>query len=540
MTPVHLRRVLFALLAIAQVAFAAESLLKPLPTGGLERLDPAQKSALAAARTQFDEAKATLVGPPLAEAYARIGALYASYGVGDVALAAIENAIVLAPEDGRFVYLRGYLRLMEQRLPQARMDFAEAVRLDPNYLPAQYRLGEMCLIQGDLATARSIYQNVANKRPDLAPAWSGLGEVALREKKYAEAVQHFDRALKADPSADQLHGRLAEALSAAGNGARAAEERAKAGPRPAVYADPLGSSLAAPVPQGSLVDQASQLIAEGNLERAQSLLDDRLKANALDPIALAGYVRLELRRGDVAAAERRADAALKDVPNAAVLLLARGAVYETRGDDGQAQAFYARAVTADPHLREARVALGNGHLRQHRYPQAAEQFRFLLSDAPEDSISLARLVAVESLALRCPDALRRAGDASSTRPRDGLAAQIFVRAASSCAQTGKDERQQALSKAETLYKQLPSGEHAEALAMALAANGRTKEAVDYEAQAIFETVKAQNDALLAGQRAWLKRFEGGLAADRPWPNGHGFIDPPSTRAAPAAATPPPK
>jgi len=424
-------------------------------------------------------------------------------------------------------------------MPQARADFAESARLDTNYLPAQYRVGELSLIQGDLATARTVYQAVATKRPDLAPAWSGLGEVALREKKYAEAVQHFERALQADPSADQLHGRLAEALAAAGNAARATEERAKAGARPAVYGDPLGGSLEAPLPQGTLVDQAGQLIAEGNLERAQALLDDALKANPRDTVALATYVRLELRRGDPVAAERRADAALKDVPNAAVLLLARGAVYETRGDDGQAQAFYARALAVDPRLREARVALGNGHLRQRRYPQAAEQFRFLLSDAPEDSISLARLVAVESLALRCQDALRRAGTAASERPRDGLAAQIFVRAASSCAQTGKDERKQALSAAEALYKQAPNGEHAEALAMALAANGRAKEAIDYEAQAIFETVKAQNEALLAGQRAWLKRFEGGLAAERPWPNGHGFIDPPSARAAPATASPPP-
>jgi hypothetical protein len=53
---------------------------------------------------------------------------------------------------------------------------------------------------------------------------------------------------------------------------------------------------------------------------------------------------------------------------------------------------------------------------------------------------------------------------------------------------------------------------------------------------MFETAKAKDEALLAGQRAWLKRFEGGLAAERPWPAGHGFIDPPSARApAPAPA-----
>src|SRR5262245_40860620 len=116
MTLSHRLRVLFALLVSAQVALAAESLLKPLPQGALDQLEPTQKSALSAARAQFEQAKSGLVGPPLAEAYARIGALYASYGVDDVATAAFENAMALQPEDGRYPYLRGYLRLRAQRL----------------------------------------------------------------------------------------------------------------------------------------------------------------------------------------------------------------------------------------------------------------------------------------------------------------------------------------------------------------------------------------------------------------------------------------
>src|SRR5436190_15628409 len=229
MTKLLRPRVLLALLLLAQGALAAEALIKPLPQGSLERLDPTQKSALTAARAQFEQARSGLVGPPLAEAYARIGALYASYGVDDVANAAFEDAMALQPEDGRFPYLRGYLALRSQKLPQARADFTESARLDPAYLPAQYHLAELHMIQGDLASARRIYQGVADKRPDLAPAWSGLGEVSLREKKYAEAVKHFEQALKLDPIADQLHGRLAEALAGSGAAARAAGERPQAG-----------------------------------------------------------------------------------------------------------------------------------------------------------------------------------------------------------------------------------------------------------------------------------------------------------------------
>jgi len=67
--------------------------------------------------------------------------------------------------------------------------------------------------------------------------------------------------------------------------------------------------------------------------------------------------------------------------------------------------------------------------------------------------------------------------------------------------------------------------------MALAANARAREAMDYEAEAIFDATKRGDTPSLAGRRAWLKQFERGQAVSRPWPEGNLLFAPPAIRAA---------
>mgnify|MGYP003398516176 FL=1 len=87
-----------------------------------------------------------------------------------------------------------------------------------------------------------------------------------------------------------------------------------------------------------------------------------------------------------------------------------------------------------------------------------------------------------------------------------------------------------------LYSQRPDVAHSEALAMAMAATGQAQDAVDFEAQAIFEAVRAKDDAAVARMQPVLQRFKSGQPATQPWPAGHPFVAPPklAPSAAPAA------
>ena len=122
-----------------------------------------------------------------------------------------------------------------------------------------------------------------------------------------------------------------------------------------------------------------------------------------------------------------------------------------------------------------------------------------------------------------------------SRPRDGGLLQTFVRLAATCQSASSEERRMAVDYAQALYKQRPDVAHSEALAMALASTGKTKDAVDYEAQAMFEAVRANDQAAVAWMKPLLERFKAGQPATTPWPNGHPFVAPP--RLAPSTLAP---
>jgi len=529
---ISIRLTATAALLLFAGASLGEALIKPLPQPGLDRLAESQRIALSASRQDFDKARTALVGERLAEAYVQIGAEYARYGFPDVALAAIENAIALSPEDGRFWYLRGHLRVVAKQTALARADLEQAAKLDTEYMPIRVRLADVQMSLGDLPAARKTLQALAKERPDFAPAWAGLGEVDMRQRLFPDAVTNFRKALALDPQATLLQGRLAEALAGTNDTLGAAEARAKAGDEPPAYSDPLVAGFYAPVSAGDVVELAEELLVAGNVDRAAVMLDQFLSAHPDDLGARALYVRVELARGDATAAERRAEDALKLAPNSGLALLMRGLVFEAREQDDDAQSWYARAVAAEPGLDDARIMLGNAHMRKQRGAQAYEQFRTLHRNRPEDPIALARFVAAASISGHCADAIATAAARVAAQPKDGIAAQVLVRATASCGTATGAQQSEAVRIAKALYDQRPEFEHAEALAMIYAVTGKSKDAVELEAQAMFSTVKVDDQVLLAGQREWLKRFQAGQGVDRPWPPGHGFMSPPATRIAP--------
>ena len=507
--------------------------LKPLVEPDLSALDPQTRRVLVEARAQFDAARPSLVGLYLAEAFARLGGIYARNGQLVAARTAMHNAASVAPDDGRFVYLQGVLAGMAGELPQARDLLRGALALDGNYLPIRYRLATQQLELGELAGARSTIEATATARPDLAPAAALLGEIAMREKRWADADRWFTQALKADPKATALHARRAEALAALGNASAAAGQRKLAGKLTPGYPDPLLESIFAAPPRPP-AEQALGLAAAGAHSEAIALLDTALAQQPDDAELLTAYARVEADRGNLAAAGTRADAALKAAPGSAAAHLAKGMVLEVGGNENAARAQYEAAVRADQRYGAARLALGNALMRAQQWMAAADQYRE--AAALDDSAGVSdRLAAALVLAGRCADALGQVNRLLLARPRDGDLLQTFVRLAATCPAASDKERGMAAEYGQALYKQLPNEANTEALAMAMAAQGRSADAVDYQAQAIFESVKRGDTATAARQRADLDRFKAGQRATQPWPPGHPALAPPRLKPSARAA-----
>ena len=524
------------LLAMASVA-SADTALQPLPTPDTSKLAPEAAKQLAESRAEFDKAKGALIGPPLALAYADLGAVYARAGFDDAAAVAFYDATQINPDDGRWHYLRGLVARKLKRDQDARANFVAALERDKVYLPIRYRLADTLIDLGDLAGARKVLEDTAREHPNKAATEAMLGRLALREKRYADAVAALNRALRLEPGADELYVHLAAAYDGMGNGAAAGEARAKAGKVVPGIDDPLAVSLiAAPGQAEPTLEGARGLAQQGRLGAARNQLVAVLEKKPNDVDALALLARIDATVGNVAIAQGEVAEALKANDNSASAHFSAGLVAEYAGDEARAYDEYRRAQRLDKKLPDTWLMLGNAEMRRQRYAEAAEQYRQLTALQPDAPLAQAHLTAALVAQGQCGEALQNINKVLARHSRDGDLMVIYIRLASTCAAASAQERDIALDYGQLLYKQSPDTNTASAYALALAAHGKFKEAQEYQAQAIFEATRAHDGATAAMHRETMQLFVKQQAPDKPWPATHPYFKAPLlTASAPAPA-----
>ncbi|MGA9342583.1 MAG: tetratricopeptide repeat protein [Rhodanobacteraceae bacterium] len=534
-------------------AVAADALVKPVPSPDLSKLAADQAEALRKVRAEFEKSRATLIGPPLAQDYALIGAAYSLAGFYDAAAVAMYDAAALAPEDGRWVYVQGIIARARHQEADASSYFERAYALDQNYLPIRLAAAEVRVQQGDLAAAQKLLSDYLAKHQDQPAAYETAGRIAMRQKHYSAAIDAFDRALKLDPKADRVYSELADAYAAAGNASAAATARSKAGTRAPALADPLargvlqGSAQTSGAPTPKKADPVADKVAVAvlNLQKkdyatARRALDDALKLKPGDPVLLGLYARVEGAAGNIAAARKRAEAAVAADPRNALAQYTLGWVLEMGKNDAGAQAAYDKALALDPKLADARLALGNLLMRTSQQAAAAAQYRYLTQSQPDKGEAWAHLVAAESISGHCAVALKEINDALAKRPDYGFLMQLFLRVASTCSAARPEERRMALDYGAKLYRTSNAAQVGEAYALALAANGKWDDAVKTQGAAMFDLVRNGHREAAIKSREFLKKFEAKQIPDQPWPSANALFHPPrpapdpKTKAQPAA------
>ena len=215
-------------LLLSAAAFA-QNVIRPVPSPDLSKLSKAEAAELVEMRAEFDRSKMTMVGEPLAKAYSLLASSYVQAGLYDAADVALANAIVVTPEDARWIYLRGMLARMRNQTAQANELLEQALRLDRKYLPMRIAVIEGRLTAGDIEGARQIAEQAGAEGKDNAMLASLRGRIALRQGRAAEALSAINEALRLDPAADQLYAVQADIFAAQGNTANANTARAKAG-----------------------------------------------------------------------------------------------------------------------------------------------------------------------------------------------------------------------------------------------------------------------------------------------------------------------
>lgn len=505
---------------------AADALVKPLPTPDMSRIEQARANEVVKARVEFEKVRVKLVGDKLAEAYALMGSAYASNGFYDAAAVAIEDAMVLAPKDGRWVYTRGILARAQKQDAIAQNYFDLAFTLNQEYLPIRIAVVRAKLGNGDLAGARKLLADYVTTHKDQALPYAMLGEISLREKHYPEAVEQTRRALAIEPSATHLYATLADAEAAVGNAKGAADARAKAGTVEPVLLDPLGQGLlglpmvgvaAAPAnPVAGDVDAAMRGLATRDYASARQHLDSALKLRPNDSTLLALYSRVESAAGNLAAAKSRAAAAITADPKNALAYLSQGTALEMSSDDAGAQQAYDRAIRLDEKFAEPHMLLGMLLMRAGRNDDAAVQFRTVVKFDPNNGEAWVRLVAAEVASGKCAAGLREVSDALAKPQYNKGLPQLLVRLASTCPAATAEQRRHALNDAAIMYRDAESPVLSETYALALAANGKWKDAVSTQEAAIFLLLRSRDRASVPAYKEVLEQLRAHKVPERPW------------------------
>ncbi|PIB96044.1 aspartyl protease family protein [Caulobacter sp. X] len=243
--------------------------------------------------------------PTDAPGYARRGAVLASNGKFDAAIADFDKAIALEPNDADYLLQRARARLSNRQLLLGAADLDKSIALDPK--DAEARLTRAQLRRGardpagalaDLKAADETLAPSAQARLPLARLYGALDATE-------QALTNYDLWLKSHPEdvarAEALNGRC---------WARALLNR--------------------------------------ELDKALSDCDAALRLHPGDPAFLDSRALVRFRRGELEKALADYDAAVKGSPREAWTLYARGLVQRRLGKTAEADADKAKALEINP------------------------------------------------------------------------------------------------------------------------------------------------------------------------------------------------
>lgn len=505
--------------AVVSVAVAQEV---PLPEIDLSRLEPQVRRGLEAAQsallTALDDE--TIAPAERARLLGETGELFQANGVLDFAAACYRQAADLAPKAFRWRYLLGVLSQDTGRFEEAAGDYRRALELRPDDSQARLRLARAELARGDLATAQAMLRELTHEAGVAAAAHGDLARLAEANGEIEEAIGHYRAALDEQPEATQLYFPLVAALRRAGEEEEAQRLAARADPRARLrFSDPIVEEVLAHTTSSETYARIGLRAARsGDPDAAVAAFRTALELQPENDRARTNLAAAELERGNLDEAERLLRQTLERDPGYAHAHFNLGRVLEQRGDTARAIRHYAAAVDADPTNTEFLFGHGRLLMRSGDFATAVARLASVVDRAP-GFLQARYLLALAHEAMGDRAAARRTlVQAHEVAPDRVDIALALVRMTSTSGDATIAERRETLALARTLFRQQRDAERAEALAMALAADGQFDAAIPLQ-EALIETIQQQaGDAeVLAFLEENLERYRNREPAVNPWP-----------------------
>jgi len=410
----------------------------------------------------------------LSDTYGSLGEIYQAYSLTAPARECYLNASRLAPQDFRWIYLLAKLDHLEGRVDDAIRRYQMAASLQPAFVAALVNLGNIYLELNRLEEAENSFATALQKEVNNPAAHYGRGQVALSRRNYAEAVEHFEKALALAPEANRIHYALAMAYRRLGNMEKARMHLAQQGSVGVRVADPLMDGLL------ELIQGVRVHLVRGKLaleaKRYQDAADEFRKAIEARPDSVPAHVNLGAtltQLGDLKGAVVEFEKAVLLDPNNTNAHYNLAVLLAGENQHQQAIAHLQAVLTVNSTDLGARLFLARELLKANRQEEALAEFTRVVQADRNNEPALVELV---QLLAASPQVKLRNGT-------------------------------QALKLAQTLYAKTASLQHGALVGLALAELGRCNEAAEWQRKMIAGAAKEGNNDLQAKLKADLQRYE---------------------------------
>ncbi|HYW68492.1 MAG TPA: tetratricopeptide repeat protein, partial [bacterium] len=116
--------------------------------------------------------------------------------------------------EAKIIYNRGTILADAGDYAKAKEEFTLALRADPRFVDAGYNLAVVMIATGEPERAVAILEQVMAIRPDVALFEFALGKAHFDAERVPEALEHFENAVRLDPSLEDA--RFAQAVALLG------------------------------------------------------------------------------------------------------------------------------------------------------------------------------------------------------------------------------------------------------------------------------------------------------------------------------------
>jgi serine/threonine-protein kinase len=292
----------------------------------------------------------------------------------DQAAVYAERAAQLDPAEPDAHITVGELRRVGGRLAEAKMAFQQALVLDPQSVDARLGLADTLDAMGSAAEADRLYREAMVLRPDYPDVYGRYGKFCYQRGRFEEAARYFTKQTEILPNAPRGYSNLGAALQALqryDQAVRAYQRSIELRPTGQGYSN-LGSlhlylghyAEAATAYERSTTLTPNNYLYWDNLgdayrwtpgqraksiapyDRAIRLSREAIAVNPNDSAARATLAGCLAKRGDLAAAQRQIDLALKADPTNTNALYQAAVLANIRGDRDAAFAWLGRAIAS--------------------------------------------------------------------------------------------------------------------------------------------------------------------------------------------------